>query len=216
MSPCTCRPQPTRSLVGTVVVAIGGLLATASSVHAVMAAAIKIPYSWSWDRIFPRWFSAVNQRFRTPHWALLALYVTASALTFWTAGLDQAIAIATFSYLIAYLVVSVAAGYLYVKGGPMSARASFQPGRWFYIPIVVAVLGSAVILTQAANWSALFEGSFGELTTLAIYFPWLAIGLIVFGMYWYRDNRRGTDVDVILDSLPGVAEDQTAPAADKH
>lgn len=201
---------------GTTIVAIGGLLATATSVHAVMAAAIKIPYSWSWDGIFPKWFSTVSGRFRTPHWSLLTMYIAASALLFWTTGLDQAIAIATFSYLIAYFVVSIAAGYLYMKGGVLASRAAYSPGRWFYVPVVVAALGTAILITQAANWPALFSGNFGELSTLAIYLPWLAIGLIVFAIYWYRDKKSGTDVDAVLDTVPGVAADPVKPVAGEN
>ncbi|RLM52654.1 APC family permease, partial [Halorubrum sp. Atlit-26R] len=69
--------------IGTAIVGIGGLLATASSVHAVMGAGIKMPYSWAWDEVFPKKFSAVSDRFGTPHWSLLTLYVVASGLTFW-------------------------------------------------------------------------------------------------------------------------------------
>lgn len=197
---------------GTVIIAIGGLLATASTVHAVMAAAIKIPYSWSWDEVAPRQLSRVNERFRTPHWSLLTLYVAASALTFWSSGLNQVVAIATFSYLIAYVAVSLAAGYLYLKRADetsLASRAAFQPGAWFYLTIPVAILGSAGTITQAANWGALFTGNFGELSTLAIYIPWLAVGFIVFGIYWYRGKQRGTDVDAILDTIPGVSSDST-------
>jgi amino acid transporter len=190
---------------GTTVVSIGGLLATATSVHAVMGAGIKIPYSWSWDKVFPLQFSTVSERFRTPHWSLLTLYLCAALLTFWSSGLDQAIAIATFSYLIAYLAVSLAAAYLYLSGGDLASRAAFQPGPWFYGALVIGILGAAGLITQAANWEALFTGHFGDLTTLAIYFPWLAIGLVVFGIYWYHDKQQGTDVEVLLDTIPGVS-----------
>lgn len=202
----------------TAFVAVGGLLATATTVHAVMAAAIKIPYSWSWDGVFPRQFSTVSERFRTPHWSLLTLYVAASALTFWSGGLDQIIAIATFSYLIAYLAVSLAAGYLYLKRADedsLASQAAFQPGAWFYLTIPVAILGSAGTITQAANWGALFAGNFGDLSTLAIYIPWLAIGLVVFGVYWYLGKQRGTDVDAILDTIPGVSEEAAGHESEK-
>lgn len=186
------------------VVAIGGLLATATSVHAVMAAAIKIPYSWSWDEIFPRWFSSVNERFKTPHWSLVTLWVCASLLMAWSGGLDRAIAIATFSYLIAYLGVAVAAGYIYAAKPLLARRAAFAPGKWFYLPVVIAGVGSIMLLSQAAHWGALFTGRFGELTTFAIYLPWLAIGLVIFAIYAWLGRRRGSDVDAILDTLPGV------------
>ncbi|WP_047864464.1 APC family permease [Rubrobacter aplysinae] len=202
----------------TAVVAVGGLLATSSTVHAVMAAAIKIPYSWSWDEVFPKQFSRVSERFRTPHWSLLTMYVAASALTFWSSGVNQIIAISTFSYLIAYLAVSLAAGYLYLKrreANSLASQAAFQPGAWFYLTIPVAIIGSAGTITQAANWGALFTGNFGELSTLAIYIPWLAVGLVIFGIYWYRGKQRDTDVDAILVTIPGVSEEPTEDEPEK-
>ncbi|WP_210725934.1 APC family permease [Modicisalibacter radicis] len=192
---------------GTAIVAFGGLLATASSVHAVMAAAIKMPYAWAWDEVFPQCFSVVSRRFHTPHWSLLTLYIVSSALIFWSAGLDQALSIATFSYLIAYLTVSLTVGYVYLRRADIRARAAFQPGGWFWLPIGVGVLGSSAILFQAANWGALFSGNFAELSTLAVYLPWLAIGLLVFTVYWALGRRRGDDVTAILATIPGVVDE---------
>ncbi|WP_254534685.1 APC family permease [Halomarina litorea] len=217
--------------IGVAIVAIGGLLATASSVHAVMAAGIKMPYSWSWDEVFPKQFSAVNDRFRTPHWSLLALYLVASALTFWSGGLDKALAIATFSYLIAYLTVSLTAGYVYVKRADIARRAAFQPGSWFYLSVGVAVLGSAGLLTQAANWLGVLSVDWGSVVgalgsgdvlaagamvngavpTLSIYVPWLLVGLGIFEVYRRRGEAYGTDVSAILDTLPGVPSDEWNP-----
>lgn len=196
-----------------ILVGIGGLLATATSVHAVMMAAIKLPYSWSWDEIFPRWFSHVNARFRTPHWSLLVLYIGASLLMLWSGGLDRAIAIATFAYLVAYIGVAAAAFYIYVKRPELAARAAFHPGPWFYVPLLVGGLGSIAIISQAAEWVALFTGRFGELTTFSVYLPWLAIGLVVYGIYHYLGKRRRTDVTAILATIPGDPTGQMPSAA---
>ncbi|WP_336035559.1 APC family permease [Halobacterium yunchengense] len=183
----------------TAVVAFGGLLATASSVHAVMAAGIKMPYSWAWDEVFPKRFAAVSERFGTPHFSLLTLYVVASALTFWSTGLSQAIAIATFSYLVAYLTVSLTVGYIYYAKPHLIKHAAFDPGAWIYVSVAVASLGSFALLTQA------WRGS------LRVYVPWLAVGLAVFAVYWYLGEQRGTDVRAILDTLPGVPTDEYDP-----
>ncbi|WP_276280521.1 APC family permease [Halorussus caseinilyticus] len=181
------------------VVSFGGLLATASSVHAVMAAGIKMPYSWSWDEVFPEQFSAVSDRFGTPHWSLATLYVIAAGLTFWSAGLNQALAIATFSYLIAYASVSITLLYARAKRPDLVKRAGFDFGWLTPITGVVATVGSVGLLTKA------YQGS------LSIYLPWLAVGLVVFAVYWYRGEQKGTDVEAILDTLPGVASDEYDP-----
>jgi amino acid transporter len=195
----------------TAVVAFGGLLATASSVHAVMAAGVKMPYSWAWDEVFPRWFAAVSDRFGTPHFSLFTLWAVATALTFWSQGLNQALAIATFSYLIAYLTVSLTLLYVYFAEPGLRSQAAFDYGAALVASGVVAVLGAGLLITQAADWVALFSGRFGELSTLRIYIPWMVVGGCIFAAYWYRGKRAGTDVQKILDTLPGVPSDEYDP-----
>ncbi|EMA44554.1 amino acid transporter [Halococcus morrhuae DSM 1307] len=183
----------------TAIVAFGGLLATASSVNAVMAAAIKMPYSWSWDEIFPQRFSMVNERFGSPHWSLLTLYVVSSALTFYASGLNQVIVIATFSYLIAYFAVSVSLLYAQYARPDIVEQADFNPRSGLLVSGLVGAIGAFVLLTQA------YQG------TLTVYVPWVIIGLVVFGIYWYRGQQAGTDVESILDTLPGVPSAEYDP-----
>ena len=201
----SARPLATAAEVflgesGTAIVAVGGLLATASSVHAVMAAGIKMPYSWAWDEVFPKMFSSVSDRFGTPHWSLITLYLVASALTFWSSGLDQAIAIATFSYLIAYCAVSITVLYILVTGSDLIGRAGFNGGTVLWVTAFVGALGSGALLTEA------YKGSLG------IYVPWIVVGLGVFSLYWYLGKQRGHDVEAILATLPGVPSDEYDPA----
>jgi amino acid transporter len=195
----------------TAVVAFGGLLATASSVHAVMAAGVKMPYSWAWDEVFPRWFASVSDRFGTPHYSLVTLWAVATGLTLWSGGLNQALAIATFSYLIAYLTVSATLLYVYFRKPGLRSEAAFDYGALLVGSGVLAVLGAGLLLTQAASWGALLTGQFGALSTLAIYIPWMVVGGLVFGVYWYLGQQAGTDVSAILDTLPGVPSDEYDP-----
>ncbi|HET7323259.1 MAG TPA: APC family permease [Halococcus sp.] len=183
----------------TALVAFGGLLATASSVHAVIVATIKMPYSWAWDEIFPEWFSVVNERWGTPHWSLVVLYAASSGLLFWSAGLSQALRLATFSYLIPFVAVSITAAYIYMNKQNLANRASFDIGGWLYVSAAIGALGSVLLLVQAA------EGA------LVIYVPWLLVGLVIFTGYWYRGQRTGSDISAILATLPGVPSEEYDP-----
>lgn len=186
------------------VVAVGGLLATASSVHAVMAAGTRLPYAWAWDEIFPRWFVAVNDRWRTPHWSLVTLYAVATGLTLWTDGLDRVIGIAVFGYLVAYLAVSVTAGYVSLRRPELAERAAFGSTAGLLAPVTVASAGSFLLLTKAHE---------GALSILA---PWLVVGLVVFLCFWYRGERSQIHVATILESLPGVPTDEYEPGVARH
>jgi APA family basic amino acid/polyamine antiporter len=129
-----------------------------------MAAGIKMPYSWAWDEVFPKKFSEVSDRFGTPHWSLLTLYAVASGLTFWSTGLSQAIAIATFSYLIAYAAVSVTVLYVLLTGSSLAQEAGFTRPLLLGATGVVGAVGAGGLLTQA------YQGS------LSVYVPWVAVG----------------------------------------
>lgn len=181
------------------IVAIGGLLATASSVHAVMAAGNKLPYAWSWDRIFPHWFVEVNDRWHTPHWSLAMLYVVAVGLTIWSTGLDEVLAIAVFSYVLAYFAVSLSTGYVHWSRPDLAARAGFDLGRWMTLPVGIGCLGSLLVITEA------YRGS------LSVYLPWLFLGGVLFIAFWYRGKRQGLDVDQIFETLPGVPKNVYSP-----
>ncbi|WP_267640199.1 APC family permease [Haloarchaeobius amylolyticus] len=185
--------------IGTAVVAFGGLLATASSVHAVMAAGIKMPYSWAWDEVFPKQFVATSDRFGTPHYSLFTLYVVASALTFWSTGLSQALAIATFSYLIAYCTVSITMLYVLAKRPDLAEEAGFDLGLGLYASGLLASLGAGALITQA------YKGS------MTVYVPWMLVGGAIFYYYYSRGQADDTDVEAILDTLPGVPSKEHDP-----
>lgn len=187
----------------TALVAFGGLLATASSVHAVIIGTTKMPYSWAWDKIFPRRFSVVNDRWGTPHWSLLAVYIASSGLTFWSAGLNQALRIATFSYLIPFVAVSITAAYISASKRSLAERASFDLGGGLYVSATVGALGSFLLLIRAA------EGA------LVIVVPWLSVGLLIFAIYWYRGQRVDTDITAIFETLPGVPSEEYDPGVDE-
>ncbi|WP_265108397.1 APC family permease [Halosolutus halophilus] len=198
--PLSTAAETFLSLNATAVVGFGGLLATASSVNAVMAAGIKLPYCWSWDEVFSKKFSEVNERWRTPHWSLFTLFAVSVGLTLWTGGLGQVIAIATFSYLIAYGATSFTAMFVYLRRPELCEEAAFDPGRWIFVPGLLGFGGCVLLLSQS------YQGS------MVIYVPWLAIGLAVFAVYWYLGKRSDADVDAILDTLPGVPTDEYSPA----
>ena len=100
---------------------------------------------------------------------------------------------------------------MYISSDPIYAlRRRSNPGPGSIFRSRSARWAPLRLITQAANWRALFTGDFGALSTLAVYIPWLALGLVIFGVYTYRDKQRGIDVDAILRTVPGVAESRAS------
>lgn len=80
----TAMVDVARSLIGTVgalVVLAAGLLATLSSANASILSSSRAIYALSNDNMLPKKISRVNERFGTPHWALLAVGVPIAGLT---------------------------------------------------------------------------------------------------------------------------------------
>jgi APA family basic amino acid/polyamine antiporter len=95
--------------------------------------------------------------------------------------------------------------YVLFTGSDLAEQAGFDLGIGLYLTGFVATLGAGALLTQAVNWGGLVAFDLASLSTLKIYVPWMAVGLAIFGFYWYRGEQRDKDVEAILDTLPGVA-----------
>jgi hypothetical protein len=65
--------------------------------------------------------------------------------------------------------------------------------------VIIATVGSIALLSQA------WQGS------LEVYVPWSVAGLILFGIFWYRWNEAGTELEAIMDTLPGVPTEEYSP-----
>ena len=143
----------------------------------------RIFYSMSQDGLLPRVFAAVHPRFRTPHLstiltgAVVALVAGITPITV----LGQLVSIGT---LLAFVLVSI--GVVILR---RTAPDLPRPFRTPWVP-VVPFLGAAICLLQmiglpGATWIRLVT--------------WLAIGLIVYGLYGWRHahpnapDRRLTD-----------------------
>lgn len=67
---------------GGIILAVGGLISIFGALNAVILASARISFAMSRDKLFPKSFSRLHPKFRTPHVALLIQTVLAMSLTF--------------------------------------------------------------------------------------------------------------------------------------
>ena len=68
--------------IGGIILAAGGLVSILGALNAVILASSRISFAMSRDKLFPKSFSRLHKKFRTPHVALLVQTVLATLLTF--------------------------------------------------------------------------------------------------------------------------------------
>jgi APA family basic amino acid/polyamine antiporter len=68
--------------IGGIVLAVGGLISIFGALNAVILASSRISFAMSRDKLFPKSFSRLHSKFRTPHVALLVQTALAMILTF--------------------------------------------------------------------------------------------------------------------------------------
>ncbi len=190
----------------TVAIVGGAAVALINDLPAMLLAVSRMMFAWAEDGIFPRRVAAVHRRWRTPHIAIVASGLAASAgiLGSHLAGdFFLGIDILVISMLVNFGLICLSLLTLPRRNRELSRRVTVlrrRPGR-----ILVGGAGVAVLGTF------LFVQVFRDLTTEveAWYFHptwvWLVVMAVASGVYWREMaalRRSGADVDRIFRELP--------------
>jgi amino acid transporter len=143
---------------------------------ASLNAAARGGYSLGREDVLPSSFGRSHSKFKTPHVAIYALAPVVGAVPFVMAAygtsplhtLAYVDTIATFGYLVAYLLVSVAVPFF------LARRKALTP-----LPVVVTVLATAAI--GYVLYKTLIPVPPGPYNT----FPYIFLAWIVIGLAWY-------------------------------
>jgi amino acid transporter len=162
-------------------------------------------FSWSFDRMFPETFAAVNERWHTPHNAVwlttiggfigvLLSFVSEKGLAgAWVAAMDT-----TMLYEFAVVFGSLAAVVI-----PFVRPDIYERGRrlsWFGVP-VITIFG---IISFLANfWYLFISGAWLRTTSdLVLQVVWMALGVAIFVGYYIYNTKKGVDVRSIYQQIP--------------
>jgi len=161
-------------------------ISAAACVSASLNAAARGVYSLGREDILPAGFGRSHSKFKTPHVAIYALAPVVGAVPFVLVAYGTSPlsifgylgTLATFGYLLAYLLVSIAAPFF------LARRKVLNP-----LPVIVTVLATAAI--GYVLYKTLVPVPPGPYNT----FPYIFAGWIVLGLAWYlvlkvRDPAR--------------------------
>ena len=155
----------------------GGILASTTTINIILTAAGRYVMASAEDRLFPRFFGNINQRYGTPHWGLALAYVLSIVSLLFNPSLQTLATILNFGLLFMVTMVLLAAFKLSKKHPDI-----YEKSRYKFSPRTIAVTSLAAIIINIIF-----------MVILAIAVPdafFIFAGFVVFGIAFYFIRRR--------------------------
>jgi len=181
-------------------IALSGAIWLLNDIPAFFLVCSRLVFSWSFDRFFPEKFAEVNDRFHSPHYAILltmfgGFFGVAMAYgDTWVAALDT-----TVLYIFAVMFGCLSAAVLpYIRRDIYEKSPSIEIGG-------VPLMTIAGIMGFTANMFLLWNGAVGMVANLKNCFyecVWMGLGVLVFVAFWNYNRKRGVDTSKIYAEIP--------------
>lgn len=190
----------------TVVIVGGAAVALINDLPAMLLAVSRMMFAWAEDGIFPRRAAAVHPRWRTPHVAIVASGLTASAGIL---GSDLAgdfflgIDILVISMLVNFGLICLSLLTLPRRNPGLAGGVAVLAGRPGQILVGgagVALLGTFLFIQVQKDLTTEVEAWYFHPTWV-----WLVVMAVASGLFWREMaalRRSGADVDRIFRELP--------------
>jgi APA family basic amino acid/polyamine antiporter len=183
------------------IMAVSAAIWLLNDIPAFFLVCSRLVFSWSFDRFFPESIAEVNDRWHSPHYAILLTTIGGFVGVFichggaWTAAMET-----TMLYIFAVMFGCLAAAIT-----PYVRREVYERSIMWEIA-GVPLMTIAGILGFGGNFLLLFvagaqllEGGMKDIMICAV---WMSIGLIIFLAYYAYNIRRGVDVKTIYAEIP--------------
>jgi basic amino acid/polyamine antiporter, APA family len=133
---------------GALVIALGAMFSVTGTLNAIMLVGSRLPFAFSEENQFPKVFSFIHPKYKTPTWSLL-LFMTITIMVSLTYSFLEAATISAITRVMIYAIVCVTLIILRKKRPGQSGHFKIKYGNFF------AVLGVmiAIWLLSSAKWN---------------------------------------------------------------
>jgi len=190
----------------TVLIVAGAAVALINDLPAMLLAVSRLVFAWAEDGIFPRAVARVHPRWHTPHVALLASGLMASAGVVGShlagdffLGVDLLVT----SMLVNFLVMCLAVLALPRRNPALARQVRVVSSRRVQAPLAglgAIVLGAFLVVHVEKDLSASVAAWYFHST--AVWLAVMAVATAVYGWKVRALRRRGVDVDAVFAALP--------------
>jgi amino acid transporter/nucleotide-binding universal stress UspA family protein len=179
--------------IGALMMVLGAVLATVSSANASILSAARVNFAMGRDKILTSWLNKIHSQYRTPFRAILITGAVILGLIAFGVGLETLADVASFSFLITYMLVHVAV-IVMRRAKPEDYDPDFRIPDWAYpiIPIVGAI--SCFIIVMQMRPIVMMVGT----------------GIILVGILWYLFYaiKHATKTSLVGDAIAAREQGQ--------
>lgn len=149
---------------GALIISLGAIFSVTGTLNAIMLVGSRLPFSFSEENQFPKLFSFIHPKYKTPTWSLL-LFMTVTIIVSLTYSFLEAASISAITRVMIYAIVCTT---LIILRKKMPGQTGFFKIRYGKVFAVVGVLIAIWLLSSAKQ---------NELIAVAIA---LGIGLVIY------------------------------------
>ncbi|HSM05918.1 MAG TPA: APC family permease [Longimicrobiales bacterium] len=190
----------------TVLIVAGAAVALINDLPAMLLAVSRLMFAWAEDGVFPRGVARVHARHHTPHVALVAsgLMASASILGSHFAGdFFLGIDLLVTSMLVNFGVMCLAVVTLPRRNPDLADRVTVIPDARLRLPLAVAGLLLLALFLGVHTWKDLTaEVSAWYFRSTPLWLGVMALASLVFAREWRRLSRRVDDPHAVFRTLP--------------
>lgn len=166
-------------------------------------------FAWSFDRVLPTMMANVNQRFRTPHYAIIGttlLGIVELALFYFT-SYTSAFAIGTFAEIACWVIISLSMVlFLRTKPDLLQQAPVFMRKRILGVPLIGIIAALSTLAFGYISYLFLANPLLFGIGTLGLELMGV-VAVFGFVLYyasvWYH-KRKGIEVDLAFKEIPPV------------
>ena len=190
----------------TVAIVAGAAIALINDLPAMVLAVSRLMFAWAEDGIFPAAVMRVNDRYRTPHVAIVLSSLMAS---FGILGSHLAgdfflgVDILVTSMLVNFIVMCLSVLALPVRNPELAREVRFVRGRGAQAAIAVTgavLLATYLVVHVVKDLTA--EAAAWYLHSTWLWLVVMAVASLVFSAQWTKLTRSGVDVRAMFQTLP--------------
>ena len=172
--PITDAAQLFMGSSGATLITFGAVISIGGTLNAVMLIASRVPYALSEEKQFPRLFSQLHPKYRTPVFSLI-IFSAVSLIASLTGSFIYAVSISVISKVLIFLMVCAALIKLRRKDRAETTYFKLPYGYFFAVAGITASIG---LLTSS------------KLTELVDVLITVGIGIILFGAYKISSRKK--------------------------
>lgn len=178
------------------------------SLEALLMVCVRNVFAWSFDRIVPTKLADVNERFHSPHYAVLAIFVAAMLFVYASvySSLLSALSYALTGQAIACIFVGLAAVVLgWRRKDLLELAPNFAKKRIGGIPLLSWFGAITVVLSfaiAAATISPAYLGGPINPVWLLVLFGTFLVALPIYAVSYYYRKSKGIDMALAFKQIP--------------